>query len=433
MGNLMRQYWIPALQPSDLPEADGRPLRLRLLGEDLIAFRDSTGRVGVMRHSCPHRGASLFFARNEHGGLRCVYHGWKFDVEGNCIDMPNEPPESNFKEKVRAGAYASVERNGIIWAYMGPKQAPPPLPELLPNLDADCRVWRRLEQCNYMQALEGDIDTVHFGFLHAGHIKTEQLMHGSADYYSLKHREARFEVREHEIGTSYAAIRDAEEGTEYWRMGHYLLPFFTMNAPGLLGIKNFCNAWVPLDDENTMVWAIGQQVFDPNTTGIGGLKAGFVRQDPLGKFDPYGQRQQGQPIPRKFQVNSSDWLGMYRPIANRDNDYLMDFDLQKSMGTYTGIPGPGQDPMAQETMGPIYDRTQERLGTSDTMIIRARRKLINAARAFDDGVTPPGIEAPELFRMRSGGALLRKGANGLDDLANLHFARAEMSEVSLPV
>jgi phthalate 4,5-dioxygenase oxygenase subunit len=257
-------------------------------------------------------------------------------------------------------------------------------------------------------------------------------MHGSADYYALKHREARFEVKDHEIGTSYAAIREAETGTEYWRMGHYMLPFYTINAPGLLGIKNTCIAWVPLDDENTMVWNIGQQILDPETAGIGGLKAGFFRQDPVGRFDPYGPRQRVRPFARQFEPHTSDWLGMYRPIANKDNDYLMDFELQKSMGTYTGLPNPAQDPMAQETMGPIYDRTQERLGTSDTMIIRARRKLINAARAFDDGVTPPGVDNPRLFRMRGGGALLPAGSNGLDDLADLHFARAELSEVAPP-
>ncbi len=436
MGELLRQYWIPALMPSELPQGDGPPRRLRLLGEDLIAFRVTSGDVGIIRNSCPHRGASLFFGRNEEDGLRCVYHGWKFDVTGACVDMPSEPAESNFKNKVRAKAYPTQERNGIIWAYMGPLAVPPPLPELLPNLDPECRVWTRLEECNYMQALEGDIDTVHAFFLHSGHVKTENTMPGSIDYYITRQREARFEAREHEIGASYSAIRDAEEDTEYWRMGHYLMPFYTMNAPGLAGIKNSCIAWVPLDDENTMVWNIGPQpVLPPETEGIGGLKFGYFRRDPLGKYDPYGQRQPGAQQARTFLPDTTGPLGRFRPIANKDNDYLIDRDLQSEMGTYTGVPGPAQDPMAQETMGRIYDRTQEHLGTSDAMIIRSRRKLLGAMHDFAErGVIPPGVEKPELFRMRGGGAIVPRGVNGLDMLEEVHFGRTELeAPIAVPI
>ena len=134
MGDLMRQYWIPALLSSELPEPDGPPVRVRLLGENLIAFRDTSGKVGLIQNHCPHRGASLFFGRNEEDGLRCVYHGWKFDATGACVDMPSEPAESNFKAKVRARAYPCVERNGVVWAYMGPRPTPPPLPDLEPNM-----------------------------------------------------------------------------------------------------------------------------------------------------------------------------------------------------------------------------------------------------------------------------------------------------------
>src|SRR6202790_608774 len=126
MGNLMREYWVPALLSSELPTPDSDPVRVLLLGEKLIAFRDSTGQLGLLEHNCPHRGASLFFGRNEESGMRCVYHGWKFDVAGNCIDMPNEPPESNFKEKVQARAYAAADWGTIIWVYMGPRQVSPP-------------------------------------------------------------------------------------------------------------------------------------------------------------------------------------------------------------------------------------------------------------------------------------------------------------------
>ena len=166
MGALMREYWLPAFVPSELADPDGAPVRMRLLGENLIAFRITSGKYGLMAHSCPHRGASLFFGRNEEEGIRCVYHGWKFDVQGNCVDMPNEPAESDFKTKIKATAYPCVERNGIVWTYMGPRETPPPLPDWLPNLDADCQVWMRLQESNWLQALEGDIDTVHAFFLH---------------------------------------------------------------------------------------------------------------------------------------------------------------------------------------------------------------------------------------------------------------------------
>src|SRR5207248_11740630 len=134
MGTLMRHYWIPGALASDLPEADGAPMRLRLLGENLIAFRVTSGQIGVIQNNCPHRGASLFFGRNEEEGLRCVYHGWKFDVSGQCVDMPSEPTESNFKSKIKATAYPCQERNGIVWAYMGTREQLPALPDMEANL-----------------------------------------------------------------------------------------------------------------------------------------------------------------------------------------------------------------------------------------------------------------------------------------------------------
>jgi phthalate 4,5-dioxygenase len=428
MGEFMREYWLPAFVPSELPEADGAPMRLRLLGEDLIAFRVTSGKFGLIAHNCPHRGASLFFGRNEEEGIRCVYHGWKFDVGGNCVDMPNEPAESDFKTKVRATSYPCIERNGIVWAYMGPRETPPPLPEWLPNLEPDCQVWMRLQESNWLQALEGDIDTVHAFFLHSGHLRTEQTLKGSDGYYITQQRFARFVAQDHAVGSSYAAVRQAEPGTEYWRMGHFLMPFYTMNAPGLLGIKNQSLAWVPLDDHNTMVWTVGRQApLAPETETIGGFKAGYVRQDPLGKHDPYGGRS-GNGVPQRRFETTSDWLGRFRPLANKENDYLIDRDLQRSMGTYSGIPQIAQDSMAQETMGPIYDRTQERLGTSDLMIIRTRRKLLDCVRAFKKGSPPPGVNEPELYRMRSGGVIVPAGTNGLEAMSDLLFDRVPLTE-----
>src|ERR1700730_2163313 len=426
MGALMREYWLPAFVPTELAEPDGAPVRMPLLGENLIAFKITSGKYGLMAHNCPHRGASLFCGRNEEEGTRCVYHGWKFDVEGNCVDMPNEPAESDFKTKIKAISYPCVERNGIVWTYMGPRETPPPLPDWLPNVNGDCQVWMRMQDSNWLQALEGDIDTVHAFFLHSGHITTERSLPGSDAYYITQQRHGRFVAQEHEIGASYAAVRHAEPGTEYWRMGHFLLPFYTMNAPGLLGIKNQSLAWVPLDDHNTMVWTVGRQAaLPPETETIGGFKAGFVRRDPLGKNDPYGPRNANGVQPRKF-ITTSDWLGRFRPIANQDNDYLIDRDLQKSMGTYSGLPSVAQDAMAQETMGPIYDRTQERLGTSDLMIIRTRRKLLDSVRAFGRGAPAPGVDDPSLYRMRSGGVVVPTGVNGLDAMADLLYDRVPL-------
>jgi phenylpropionate dioxygenase-like ring-hydroxylating dioxygenase large terminal subunit len=428
MGQFMREYWLPAFGANELPEPDGAPLRMRLLGENLIAFRATAGKYALMAHNCPHRGASLFFGRNEEDGLRCVYHGWKFDVDGNCVDMPNEPAESDFRTKVKAVAYPCVERNGIVWTYMGPRDTPPPLPDWLPNLDPACQFWMRLQESNWLQALEGDIDTVHAFFLHSGHLKTDNSLPGSDAYYITQQRHGRFVAQEHAIGASYAAVRPAEPDTEYWRMGHFLLPFYTMNAPGLLGIKNQSLAWVPLDDHNTMVWTVGRQApLPPDTETIGGFKAGYVRRDPLGKHDPYGPRNANGVQPRKF-ITTSDWLGRFRPIANQHNDYLIDRDLQRSMGTYSGLPSVAQDAMAQETMGPIYDRTQERLGTSDLMIIRTRRKLLDTVRAFGRGAPAPGVDQPELFRMRSGGVIVPKGVNGLDAMADLLYDRVPLEQ-----
>ena len=170
MGELLRQYWLPFLPSSELPMPDGPPKKVRLLGEDLVAFRDTQGQVGLLSANCPHRGASLFFGRNEGCGLRCVYHGWKFDVTGRCIDMPNEPAESTFKDKVDARAYPCRDVNGVVWTYMGPRSAPPPLSAFEINTLPPEQVYPplvMLEECNWVQALEGDIDSSHIDYVHA--------------------------------------------------------------------------------------------------------------------------------------------------------------------------------------------------------------------------------------------------------------------------
>ena len=186
MGDFLRRYWTAALLSRELPEADGAPLRVRLLGEDLIAFRDSDGMVGLLGEHCAHRGASLYFGKNGESGLRCLYHGWKYDRDGNCIDMPNEPPHSRFCEKVKQTAYPCVERNGVVWAYLGPRDAMPPLPELewLTVPESHVYVSKCLRECHWTQGMEGDIDSVHVGFLHQGVFakRAEALNHRSAQW-----------------------------------------------------------------------------------------------------------------------------------------------------------------------------------------------------------------------------------------------------------
>src|SRR5258708_4607604 len=224
MGTFMRQYWIPALLSNELPRPDPDPVRVLLLGEKLIAFRDSNGQVGLLQNNCPHRGASLFFGRNEEAGLRCVYHGWKFDAEGTCVDMPNEPAESDFKQKVKAVAYPTQERGGVVWAYLGPNPTPPPLPDLEANNVADShgRVIAVQRNCNWLQALEGDIDTSHLGFLHFGHATPETAPPGTLHYYALKDRAPRYAVLDEDYGAMYGAYRPAQPGSLYWRIALWL-------------------------------------------------------------------------------------------------------------------------------------------------------------------------------------------------------------------
>jgi phthalate 4,5-dioxygenase len=237
MGNLMREYWIPALLSSEVPTPDSDPLRALLLGEQLIAFRDTNGRVGVIQNNCPHRGASLFFGRNEEAGLRCVYHGWKFDIAGNCIDMPNEPTESDFKQKVKAVAYQTQERGGVVWAYMGPRTDPPPLPELEANMlpEGEWVVSATQRDCNWLQTIEGDIDTSHAGFLHSGGVRPEQVEPGTFRYYMLADRAPKYAVLDTDTGVTYGGYRDARPGHEYWRIAHLMFPFYAIPPAGVLG------------------------------------------------------------------------------------------------------------------------------------------------------------------------------------------------------
>jgi len=414
MGELMRQYWLPALLPSELPEPDCRPVPIRLLGEDLVAFRDSDGRPGLLANNCPHRGASLFFGRNEESGLRCVYHGWKFDVAGRCIDMPNEPAESNFKDKVRAIAYPCIERNQIIWAYMGPRETPPPLPEFEANVTPGGTANKYLRDCNWLQSFEGDLDTVHLAFLHHGSVRVEDLEPGTMDYYSLKNRWARWVVKDHPAGATYGAYRPAEAGTTYWRIAHYFFPFHAMIPTGVLGKRSGVISIVPVDDTHSFRFTFGPgREIDGNSTGRAGALAG-------------GGQDLG------YLPDTAGPLGRWRLIQNRSNDYMRDWEAQKAMKSYSGIPGiSNQDLAVVESMGEIYDRSHEHLGTSDAMIIRLRRLLIRAAQELrSDGTVPPGVDNPEGYRLRSGGIVLPNGVDGIDATLQLQQGLVALEQFS---
>jgi phenylpropionate dioxygenase-like ring-hydroxylating dioxygenase large terminal subunit len=398
MGEVMRQYWIPAAKSSEV-EADGQPLRLVLLGEQLIAFRDTSGRVGIMDHRCPHRCASMFFGRNENDGITCTYHGWKFDVAGNCVDMPNVPAHQDFKDKVTAKAYHVAERNGLIWVHMGAQTEPPALPalEAAQLSEADVNIQFIQRECNWLQALEGDIDTSHFGFLHFGGVGPNDFGEEEIARNVVKNRAPEYTVTESDWGMMYGGYREAEPGVNYWRIAHFLFPFWTMPPHGPIGDHVWCRGWVPMDDTHVMHVELSWK----NRTL--GMRA----------------RKDGSPVPgikpSAFLPNTSDWYGRWMLSANARTDYLIDRD---SFGdVYSGISGIfEQDHAMVESMGAIVDHGFEHLAPSDEMITSTRRRLIMAAAALEkDGTPPPGAEDPSVFGQPRGGDFLAdEGAEWID-------------------
>jgi phthalate 4,5-dioxygenase len=393
MGELMRQYWIPAALSSEL-SADGPPLRLMLLGERLIAFRDSAGKVGVMDHRCPHRGASLFLGRNEQGGIRCIYHGWKFDVAGACLDMPNVVPQQDFKHKVKAKAYKAVDRAGVIWVYMGSRAEAPPLPglEILDVPDDEVEVSFIQRDCNYLQALEGDIDTSHFGFLHAGHVEPHQVAEDEPFRHTITSRAPEYQIADTPWGTQYAGYRPAGPGLTYWRFANFLFPFWVQAPNGEFGSHVHARAWVPLDDGHTMFCFMWWKR---------GASAMTQPQPSFKDGTPIGGTGRGNTL----LPNTTDWLGRWRLAANPGNDWQIDRAAQQSNQVYSGIDGIHlQDQAITESMGPVVDHSFEHLSPSDQMITRTRRRLLMAARALrEQGTPPPGAEDAEAFREARGG------------------------------
>jgi hypothetical protein len=342
-----------------------------------------------MDQRCPHRCASLFLGRNEEGGLRCVYHGWKFDTEGNCLDMPNTPPHQDYKAKVRAKAYRTVERNGLVWVYMGARAEAPPLPGIEASLlpEDDLQIVLAQRECNWLQALEGDIDTSHFGFLHAGSVDPASIPADNLIRWTVVDRAPQYHVTDTDYGTMYAAYRPASTGQTYWRFANFLFPFWTQTPQGAFDRVN-SRAWVPMDDGHTMFVSLSwnrlpaERAALSNTRGLPGSR-----------------------LTMDFLPNTTDWYGRWRLAGNERNDWLVDREAQKHGGIFTGIVGiQAQDQAITESMGPITDHGFENLGPSDIMVARTRRRLLRAARAFKkDGTVPPGVDDPGTYlAVRSG-------------------------------
>ncbi len=387
MGQFMRRFWIPALLSEELPEPDCPPVKVTLLGEELVAFRDTDGKLGLVDEFCPHRRVSLFFGRNEQCGLRCPYHGWKFDTDGNCVDMPSEPQESEFKHKVKIKSYPCEEKGGIIWTYMGPEEEKPELPiqEWMLVPDSHRFLSKKIQECNYFQGLEGGIDSSHVSILHSGSVGGLGVSKNSSSPELLaKDTAPKFEVVDTEYGMLIGARRNADEDNYYWRITQFLMPWYTM-IPPFGGAPRGGHAWVPIDDESCMVWSWS---WTPNRE---------LTQEEIDQMAG-GDGIHAELIP-----------GTFRPVANKDNMYLIDRDMQKSGKSFVGIKGVGmEDQAVQESAGTITDRSLERLGTSDTAIIKARRRLLNAMKQFKEGEDIEALSA-ESSKIRAASVLLEKG------------------------
>lgn len=405
MGDLIRRYWVPVVQTGELAPG-GRPKRVQLLGERLVAHRTPGGAPGLIGEFCPHRGASLYFGRVEDAGMRCVYHGWQFGRDGQCLEMPNEPPESSFAAKVRHTAYPCVERGGMVWAYMGPG-SPPPLPDLEWTLLPADHVFasKRVQDCNWFQALEGGIDSSHISFLHAplDHadraitVDMDRASFGVGAAVQTGDRAPRFDVADTDYGVLIGARRVRPDGQWYWRVSQFLLPFHTMPPTDLDEKIVQSHIWVPMDDTHVVNWMI---TWHP--------------ERPLGREEIAVHIEGKGSHVCDYAPATSDPYGDVRTAACRDNDYFMDWEAHRTR-MFCGIPGFGvQDQAIQESQGPIVDRTQERLGSSDAAIIHVRRRLMHAARALRDRETPPPGLDPAAFLVRSASAVLPPGADWIE-------------------
>jgi phenylpropionate dioxygenase-like ring-hydroxylating dioxygenase large terminal subunit len=376
---------------------------VKLVGEELVAFRDTQGRVGILDEFCPHRQASLFLGRNEEEGLRCVFHGWKYDVYGSCVDMPNEPLESRFKEKIHIKSYPTVEMAGVIWTYMGPaeKRPAPPGMEWTRAPEDHRFVSKTIEYCNYLQGIEGGIDTCHGSFLHNNDL-SDKLTFSRVD------TSPRLEVERTAYGFRYVGVRDVGEIGNYVRLYQFVLPFHQFRSHQIVRKKGGGgrestplmkgHMWAPIDDHNTMVynWMLAVDDDKPMTP----------------EFIERHERNAGRDPDGETTVRH----------RTRENNWLIDRQVQRNK-TFTGIQGINtQDLAAQESMGAIVERTREHLGTTDKAIIMFRRILLDVIRDFQNGIDPPGTDPNTYRNIRSADVMLPKNVRW-QDMADQQTAR----------
>jgi phthalate 4,5-dioxygenase oxygenase subunit len=403
MGNLMRRYWVPVLLAAEVAEPDGPPVRVKILGERLLAFRDTQGRLGLVDEFCAHRRASLYLGRNEECGIRCSYHGWKYDITGQCVDLPSVP---QLAPKMRIKAYPCIERGDIVWAYMGPPEKRPAPPELEWCLLPPERrfVSKRLQQTGYLQAMEGGIDTTHASWVHRYELDRDPMhRHAEANKYIKADRNAVFDIEEAPHGLTIFGRRNGEPGSHYWRITQWIFPWFTLIPPfGPHALGG--HIWVPIDDQTCWAWSIN-----------------FLPDRALPEEELAAMRE-GKGIHVKYMP------GSFVPLANPANDWLVDRGAQKDKRSYSGVEGFSvQDASLQESMGPIQDYEGEHLVSTDKPIAMTRRMLAAAARGLEKGVEPPALE-PAAQRVRAASVLLDRAVQ-----AQQWAAQALSDSLSKPV
>lgn len=378
MGGMLRRYWIPAIRSSELPGPDCNPVAVRLLGENLVAFRDTSGRVGILDDYCPHRGAGLHLGRNEEGGLRCLYHGWKMDVEGTILETPTEPAGSVVGQKIKALSYLVHEQGGFVWVYMGPAGSQPVFPEFAWTTVPDgFKVIRKVHlACNWIQTIEGGIDSAHGGILHSSGSRPaadiSRTVFGTRPGENLRPTAdlaPRLEADNTDYGFRYAAVRTPlkdPETTKHIRLTAWIAPFYT-HLP-----NNTFQIFVPIDDNQTWYYLIMYSRSKPIDAELLLKRNGVV---PGVDVDEKGYK-----------------------IRTLANNFLQDRDAMRRGESFTGIPGTAiQDAAVQETMGTIYDRTREHLGASDIAVIRMRRLMLDSVANFSQGGVPIGLDKPVAY------------------------------------
>ncbi len=414
MGNLFRQYWQPALLSREL-EAGGAPKRVKILGEDFIAFRDGEGRAGVVEPRCPHRGADLFFGRNEHSGIRCAYHGWHFDVQGQCLDIPTASAKvaESLKPKAALHSLAVREACDMIWVHFGTPQGDTPQLDFTDLPPEHYFVSKKFQQCNWAQAVEGGIDTAHFSYLHANIDNGERagLMpsqgvneppENGRYRWMIEDATPQFTILEHDAGLVMCAARQADNNQLYWRITQFMMPNHSMAPNSFPGDNHVGNTWVPVDDHSCWIFCYA---YNP--------------ERPLSEQE---RRAYANGFGIFAEVDDN-----YVPIRRRENDYLIDREAQQTTN-FTGISGISeQDAAIADSQGLIADRTRELLGQTDLGVVKFRRLMLESVDLMEKGGTPRGVGNALAYRVRSGDAMSEPDAVGLDVATNRFGELAGMS------